>query len=306
MTPMKINQSMGFTEWGLLIALSLVWGGSFFFTSIAVVELPPFTIVVLRVGIAAIVLHVILHLMGVPLSGDAKIWRAFFMMGLINNAIPFSLLVWGQTHISGGLASILNATTPMFTVLVAHVFTADERITPARMVGVVAGLSGVAIMIGEDVLRAFSVDILAQVACIAAPVSYAFASVYGRRFRELGVTPMATATGQVTASTLILLPLALIVDQPWTLPMPSFETMAAMAGLAVLSTSLAYVMFFRVLSTAGATNLMLVTLLVPVSAILLGTLILGEVLEAKHFMGMAMIGVGLAAIDGRLLKLVRR
>jgi drug/metabolite transporter (DMT)-like permease len=306
MKPPHINQSMGAVEWGLLLALSLVWGGAFFFSSIAVSELPPFTIVILRVGIAAMVLHLVVRMSGVRLPTEWHVWRAFFVMGLLNNAIPFSLLVWGQTHISGGLASILNATTPMFTVLVAHAMTSDEKITPTRIVGVFAGLLGVAIMIGEDALQALSVDILAQIACIAAPVSYALAGVYGRRFKELGVAPMATATGQVTASTFILLPLALIVDHPWALPMPSTNTILAIVGLATLSTALAYIIFFRILSTAGATNLSLATFMIPVSAIFLGGVFLGEVLETKHFVGMLMIGIGLAAIDGRLLRCFRR
>ena len=204
-------------------------------------------------------------------------------MGLLNNAIPFCLIVWGQTHIASGLAAILNATTPMFTVVVAHVLTDDERMTRNRLAGLLIGLAGVVVIIGPGALQSLGSDVLAQVAVLAAAVSYAFAGVFGRRFRRLGVAPMAASTGQVIASTAILLPLALLVDRPWTLPMPSAETWAAIFGTAALSTALGYILYFRILETAGATNLLLVTFLIPVSAILLGALVLGERLSLPAF-----------------------
>nr|WP_272209723.1 DMT family transporter [Marinicella sp. W31]MDC2875547.1 DMT family transporter [Marinicella sp. W31] len=160
-------------------------------------------------------------------------------------------------------------------------------------------------MIGTDAFRDFGVNVAAQLLCLAGAVSYAFAGIYGRRFRAMGVTPMSTATGQVVASSLIMLPLVMVVDRPWTLQAPSLNAIGALIGVAAISTALAYVLYFRILATAGATNLLLVTFLIPVSAILLGTLILGEVLLARHFAGMALIGVGLAAIDGRPWKAVR-
>jgi drug/metabolite transporter (DMT)-like permease len=219
---------------------------------------------------------------------------------------PFCLIVWGQTHIASGLAAILNATTPLFTVIVAHVLTDDERMTGNRLAGLLIGIVGVVVTIGPGALSGLGSDVLAQLAVLAAAVSYAFAGVLGRRFRKLGIVPMAAATGQVMASTLMLLPLALLVDRPWTLPMPSAETWAAIFGTAALSTALGYILYFRILETAGATNLLLVKFLIPVSAIMLGALVLGERLSLPHFLGMALIGVGLAAIDGRLLRLIRR
>ncbi len=294
-----INHSMGALEWGMVILLALVWGGSFFFNEVAVRELPTLTVVVGRVVLAAVILHILLRSFGQRMPTSFAIWRAFFCMGLINNVIPFTLIVWGQIHIASGVASILNATTPLFTVLVAHWMTADEKITGGRVVGVLVGLVGVVIMIGGDVLSGLGTNVFAQIAVLAAALSYAFAGVYGRRFRALEVSPMATATGQVTASSVLMVPAMLIIDQPWLLPLPSAAAIWSLIGVAALSTAFAYILYFRILATAGATNLLLVTFLVPVSAILLGVLILGEVLLPKHLMGMALIGLGLAAIDGR-------
>jgi drug/metabolite transporter (DMT)-like permease len=287
-------------EWGMLLALATVWGGSFFFNEIAVRELPVFTVVVSRVALAAIILLMIMRLRKERLPHDRRVWAAFFGMGLLNNAIPFSLIVWGQQHIASGVASILNASTPLFTVILAHLLTRDERMTAGKFVGVLIGFSGVAVMIGLDALRDMGVGVIAQILCLAGAISYAFAGIYGRRFRAMGISPICTATGQVIASTLIMLPLVMVLDRPWTLPPPSLSAIGALIGVAVISTALAYVLYFRILATAGATNLLLVTFLIPVSAILLGTLFLGETLLPRHFAGMALIGAGLAAIDGRL------
>jgi drug/metabolite transporter (DMT)-like permease len=295
-------------EWAMLMALSVLWGGSFFFTGVAVKELPPFTIVVLRVGLAAVILNIVIRLMGLRMPSEPRIWLAFFGMGFLNNAVPFALFVWSQTHVASGLASILNATTPLFTVVVAHLFTKDERMTGNRLAGVLIGFFGVIVMLGPQALRGLGggsgITILAELCCLAAAVSYAFAGVFGRRFARMGVVPMQTATGQVTASTVLLLPLAAAVDQPWTLPLPSLATIGAILGIAALSTALAYVLYFRILATAGATNLLLVTFLIPVSALILGTLVLREPLVASQLLGMALIGAGLAAIDGRLPRLL--
>jgi len=301
-----INTSMTPFEWGLLIVLSLLWGGSFFFNGVAVKELPTFTVVVSRVMLAALILVIVMKIMGHKMPMDRKTWTVFLIMGVLNNVLPFSLIVWGQSHIASGVASILNATTPLFTVMVAHGFTLDEKMTPGRVFGVVLGLFGVGVMMGGDLVSAMSTNVVAQLACLGAALSYAFAGVYGRRFRTLKIAPMAAATGQVIASSFVLVPMMMIVDQPWTLPMPSIETFGALIGIAVLSTALAYIIYFRILQTAGATNILLVTLLVPVSAIGLGVMVLDEVLAMDHMLGMALIGSGLLAIDGRLWKRMRR
>lgn len=297
---------MTFFDWCLLLALSILWGGSFFFVGVAVTALPPFTIVLLRVAIAAVALHLVLRMTRAAMPWDGRTWLAFFGMGLLNNAIPFSLIVWGQTHIASGLASILNATTPLFTVLVAHVLTTDERLSKNRVAGVLIGLAGVVVLIGPQALAGLGEDVLAQLAILGAALSYGFATIFGRRFKRMGVPPLATAAGQVTASSLMLLPVALLIDRPWNLPAPGLPVWGAILGLALLSTALAYVVFFRILASAGAVNLSLVTFLIPVSAIVLGALILGERMVATDFVGLALIGLGLAAIDGRLATILSR
>ncbi len=300
------NRPMTLAEWATLLFLSLLWGGSFFFNAVAVKELPVFTVVVGRVAVAAVLMLCLLRVMGLKLPGQRRIWAAFFGIGLLNNAIPFSLIVGGQQHIASGVASILNAATPLFTVLFAHFLTADEKMTGNRLAGVLVGFVGVAVMVGLDAVQALGSHVTAQLMCLSATVSYALASIYGRRFRAMGVPALVTATGQVVAASVLLVPVMLLVDRPWTLPMPGLAALGAVAGLAVLSTALAYVLYFRLLATAGASNLALVTFLVPVSATLLGFLFLDEVLLPRHLAGMALIGLGLAAIDGRSWRAIRR
>jgi drug/metabolite transporter (DMT)-like permease len=288
---------MGVTEWLLLLTLSVLWGGSFFFNAVALTDLPPLTVVFARVAIAALVLWLVIVIGARRPHVTLSLCLAFVAMGVLNNVIPFTLIVWGQTRIGSGLAAILNATTPLFTVLLAHWLTRDERMSPARLGGVACGLAGVAVMIGPQALEDLGLDVLAQLAVIGAAVSYAFAGIFGRRFR--GTPPLVTAAGQLSASALIMLPLVLMVDRPMSLATPSAATWGAVLGLSVFSTAVAYVIYFRILARAGATNLLLVTFLIPVSALLLGIGVLGEVLQTRELAGMALIGLGLAAIDGR-------
>jgi drug/metabolite transporter (DMT)-like permease len=290
---------MPLLAWSLLVTLSILWGGSFFFVGIAGAEIPPITLVALRVGIAAAMLWAALPLLRAAPPRGARAWAAIAIMGLLNNAIPFTLIVWAQQTLPSGLAAILNATTPLWGVLVAHALTDEERATPGKVAGVGLGFAGVAAMMGPDILGGAAAAGLATAAMLAATFSYACAGVFGRRLRALGVAPMQAAVGQVSASAAMMLPLALMVDRPWTLAVPSAAAAGAVLGLAALSTALAYVLYFRILALAGAVNLLLVTFLVPVSAILLGTLVLHEALAPRHLLGMALIGLGLAAIDGR-------
>jgi drug/metabolite transporter (DMT)-like permease len=306
MTDGAIKTTMGVREWALLVALSILWGGSFLFVGVAVRELQPLTVVVLRVALAALALHLVIRTAGISLPRDRDVWAAFLWMGLLNNVIPFTLIAWGQIHLASGIASIFNATTPLFTVLVAHWWTKDEKLTAGRLAGVVIGFAGVSVMMAGPALWSFGVDVAAEVAMLTAAVFYAVSGVYGRRFKAMGIEPLATAAGMLTASSIMLLPVMLIVDRPWTLPAPSAATVFAILGLALLATALAFIIYFRVLAVAGATNLLLVTFLIPVSAIVFGAAFLGERLEPKHFYGMALIGVGLAAIDGRPLAAARR
>jgi drug/metabolite transporter (DMT)-like permease len=268
-------------------------------------ELPPLTIALGRVAIAAAALWAVMALLRIPMPRALPAWRAFAVMGLLNNAVPFGLYAWGQQHIASGLAAILNATTPLFTVVFAHWLTADEKLGVRRFVGVLVGIAGVGWMLGVERFAASDTALLAQGACLAAAISYAFAGIYGRRFRTMGVPPLASATGQVTASSLLLLPLAMALETPWRLAAPGPATVGALAGIGLLSTALAYQLYFRLLARAGATNVILVTLLIPVSAIVLGALFLGESLHVRHYLGMATIAAALLLIDGRLVRLPR-
>ncbi|MEL6919799.1 MAG: DMT family transporter [Pseudomonadota bacterium] len=302
------NTVMTSAQWALLIALSVVWGGSFFFVEVIIVALPPLTVVFLRVFLAAVALHIFLRVTGRAFPWRGPAWQVFAFMGLTNNAIPFSLLVYGQTELASGVAAILNATTPMFTVAIAHVATHDDKLTGLRAAGIGAAILGVAIMIGGAGFAASTnATLLAYMACIGAPLSYAVAVVFGRKMLKANpVDHIAVSAGQLTASSLLMLPMMLIVDAPWTLPMPGVTVLGAIVALAVLSTAVAYIAYFRLLASAGATNLSLVTILVPVSAILLGVTLLGEELLARHLIGFALIGIGLALVDGRLFRRLRR
>ncbi|MXU64207.1 EamA family transporter [Rhodobacteraceae bacterium KN286] len=290
---------MSGSDWAILAILSILWGGSFFFNGVAVAALPPLTIVICRTGLAALILMAVLRLRGQSLPRDAMVWRAFLVMGLLNNVIPFGLIVWGQGQIASGLAAVLNATTPLFSLTFAALL-GREALTPGRVCGLAFGILGVAVMLDIRVSGLGADHPLAQMAILGAAISYACAGLYGRRFAALGVTPMATATGQVTAATLLLVPLVLWVDRPWTLDLPGTGVILSLLGLASLCTALAYILYFRLLASAGPTNLLLVTLLVPVSAILLGIAFLGEALTPRQLAGMALIGCGLLVIDGRL------
>ena len=293
-------------EWMLLVLLSVVWGGSFFFSGIALREFPTLTIVTARVGLAALALLFLTRMLGQGIQLNRQILKAFFGMSFLNNVVPFSLIVWGQQHIASGVASILNATTPLFTMLVAHWFTTDEKINPRRLLGVLTGMGGVGLMMGLDSMESSGFHLLGQSAILLAAFSYGLAGIYGKRFAQLGISPLATATGQLCASSMILIPLTLWIDQPWTMTIPSIEGMGSLLGIALLSTALAYVIYFRLLKTAGATNLLLVTLLIPVSAIILGVFLLDESLEPQHLSGMAVISLGLLIMDGRLLQFFRK
>jgi drug/metabolite transporter (DMT)-like permease len=294
---------MGLTEWLLIIVLSVIWGGSFFFIQVAVTEVTPFTLVLCRVGLAALVLLLVCHLTGRRLPAERSLWAAFLVMGLINNLIPFSLIAWSQQHIQSSLASILNATTPIFSVVLAHFLTREERLTVNRGIGVLLGWLGVALLIGVESLEGIDLQIAGYTAVLGAALCYACAAIFGRRFK--GLPPITVTAGMLCCSTVMLSPLALIFEHPFALH-PSATAWGAILGLSLLSTATAYLIYFRVLATAGATNILLVTFLIPISAILLGVLILGERLGWNALGGMMLIFTGLIAIDGRLLESISK
>lgn len=306
MTSRTITPTMTPGTWIMLVVLSVLWGGSFFFVEVLITTWSPLTVVTLRVGLAALVLWAVVIATGCPVPSDRHAWLAFLGMGLLNNVIPFSLIAWGQTEIASGLAAILNATTPLFTVVVAGILLKDEQATPLKVAGVLIGFAGVAVMVGPAALAGLGGAVLAQCAVLTAALTYAFAGVFGRRFRDMGVDPVVTAAGQVTGSTVVLLPFLLTTGDVAALTQAGTAIWLSMLGLAVLSTAIAYILYFRVLAAAGATNITLVTFLIPVSAGLLGIGFLGEHLELEQAAGMILIGIGLSAIDGRLWTLRRR
>lgn len=288
-------------DWGLLFLLSILWGGAFYFYKVLDdAGLPPLSIVLGRVGIAALALIPIVRMRGLGFPARARDWFPFFVMGLGNNAVPFLLISSGETQISSGLASILNATTPIFTAIVAHFATKDERFSAGRVVGIVLGFAGIVVLVGPDAVRGLNVTSLAQLGCLGASISYALTVVYSKRFR--GTSPLVVSTGQLIATTVLLLPFELLVDKPWTLAPLAPGTWLALLAMALLATSAAYIVYFTLVASAGAVNASAVTLLIPVIALILGGLFLHEQLTPFMLAGMALIFSGLIVLDGRLLR----
>ena len=296
-----MKSEMGLKEWLSLLVLSIIWGGSFFFIEIALTGFSPFTIVFMRVFFGALIVLFFLWIRKMQLPSDPRIWLRFLVMGVLNNAIPFSCITWGQKSITGGLASLLNAATPFFTVIAAHFLTRDEKITLRKFFGIIFGFSGVFILLGSGSVGGDN-SLPGMLAVLTAALSYAFAGVWGRQFKDLGIDPGVTAAGQLLCSSAVLLPFAVLIDRPWNIPVPGMEAWGAVLGLAVLSTAAAYLLYFRILASSGATNVLLVTFLVPVSAIILVVLFLGEKVYPRHFFGMGIIAAGLAVIDGRIFR----
>jgi drug/metabolite transporter (DMT)-like permease len=285
---------MGQRDWALLSVLAILWGGSFFFVEVALAGLPPIAVVWCRVALGALVLGVMVRAWGVAMPAGGAQWRAVAVMGVLNNALPFTSFALAQGRIGGGMAAILNAMTPMLTV-VALFALAGERPGVGRVLGVVAGLAGVAVMMGG----AGEGEGWAKLMCLAAAGCYALASVWGRRLWRLGMAPMAAAFGQCLSAAVVLLPVVIVL-RVWEGVTAGPVEWGAVVGLAVLSTAVAYAIFFRLFSTVGAANVQLVTFLIPVVAVGLGVLVLGERLEPRHLGGAALIALGLVVIDGRL------
>lgn len=290
---------MSLSQWLYLVLLSLLWGGSFFFVGVAVHDVPAFTLVFFRVALAALFLWPIVMIFRLSPPGTLAAWWPFAVMAVLNNIIPFTLITIGQRDIASGLASVINATTPLWTVLIAHGLTTDEKLTSNRLVGVMLGVIGVACLMGPQAIAGETSSVVGMLLVIGATISYGFAGLWGRRLRE--TPPMMSAACQLTVSSLLLLPVALLLDRMWLLPMPASHVVWSIVGLAVLSTAIAYIVFFHILKVSGPTNAMLVTLLIPISAILLGTIVLQETLLPQHFLGAAIIGSALIIFDGRLM-----
>ena len=289
-------------DWGIIGLLSLLWGGAFYFIEIGLRGFPPNTLVFLRMALAVPPMLIALKIAGNRLPTDRKSWTQLFVLGVINAALPFILFFWGQTKIESGLASVLNATTPLWGVITAHFLTRDEKATPARICGVLLGMAGIIVMVGSAALGGMSGSVLGQIACLLATLCYAFAAVYARSLSQSTMTPLVVATGQVITAAIIMLPVMLIVDQPWQLSTPGLDAWAGALGLAIPSTAIAYIFYFRLIVRAGASNAMLVAFIMPVVAIVLGVFALGESLQPRQIAGTALIICGLLAIDGRVFR----
>lgn len=283
--------------WALLVALALLWGASFSFVKVAATDMPPFTLVFFRVAIAALVLHAIVLARNARFPARREILVRYLVMGFLNNVIPFTLIVYATARLGAGSASILNATAPIFALVAAHIATRDEKITPAKLVGILLGLAGVAAMAGPQAVAGLTGHLLAVGAMLLAACGYGASAVYGRRFG--GIDPTVSAACQLTAATFLLLPFMLVVDQPWALAMPGATEVMALLALAVASTALAYVIYWALIARAGATNTILVTLLIPVFSLFIAWALLGEAVTLAKAAGMTLIGLGLVVIDGR-------
>ncbi len=285
--------------WAMIILLSIIWGGSFLFGRIAVLEIPPMTLVLLRVGLAAIAIWA--FILVTKRGSIITKWFAWNILGLaiLNNVIPFSFILYGQKEIGSGLASIVTAMTPIWTIIIANYLTADEKLSRRKVAGILLGFIGVAILMGGDIWNGLQASAIAQASVLLATISYGFAGVYGKRFK--GVDPILIAAGQLTASTIIMGIIVIWSGDAIGLEMPSSLAIWSVIGIAIPCTAFAYVLFFKILSTAGATNVSLVTFLVPVSAVILGIVFLDEKLTHWHLGGMLLIIAGLAVLDGRIL-----
>lgn len=298
---MTTQKTLSTRAWLELLLLAAVWGASFAAIRVALDELGPLTVVAHRVGWAMLALWVVVWWMRLPLPRDPRIWAAFLVMGLLNNAIPFGLMAWGQLHIASGLTAILNAATAIFGVLMAAIFFSDERLTPRKLMGVTLGFAGVTTAIGLENLRNFDLRALAQLAVICGTISYALASVWARK-RLGGQPPQVAAAGMLTGGTVILLPLAWMFEGPLSLDL-SIRTWSALTYIGLISTAFAYLLYYRVLGMAGSGNLMLVTLLIPPFAITLGAWLLDEALHPAAYTGFALLVIGMMVLDGRIWRL---
>jgi drug/metabolite transporter (DMT)-like permease len=289
------------TGWGLIAILTLLWGGAFYMIEVGLRSFPPITLVFIRMAFAVPPMWIAMRFMGERLPTDMRIWALLAVVGAFNCALPFTLFFWGQQYLDSGYASILNATTPLWGVITAHFMTADEKATPSRIVGVLVGLAGIMVMVGPEAMKGVSDNLLAQLACLISTVFYSLAAIFGRRLSQTSLTPMAVATGQTMTAALMMVPIMLVIDQPWTMSTPRLDSVLAGLAIALISTALAYVLYFRLIDRSGASNAQLVAFLMPILAVALGVAFLNESLSSGQVAGAVLIAFGLAIIDGRLL-----
>ena len=283
----------------ILLILGLIWGASFLFIKVAVVTIPPFTVALGRTGLAALILYLLLRYRGLRLGSWGNLWGSFLVLGFFNGAVPYTLITWAEIHIDSGLAAILNALMPLFTVLLAHFFTQDEKLNWMKVVGIFLGFLGILALIGPAVLKGLGTHVAGQLAVVGAALCYAFAVIYARRLKE--IPSLVSATGQLTGAALLTLPLSLVIETPWQLSV-SWLSLGALVCLSLLGTALAYILYYYLLARIGATNVSLVTYLIPITGVFGGALLLGERLHWSAFLALTLILGGIAGVNGRLPK----
>ena len=283
----------------LLLLLSAIWGSSFLFIKLAVATIPPMTLVAARLVLAALALLVFLAATGRRLPRDPGIWRGFLVVGVIGNVVPFFLINWGEVTVDSSLAAIVLAVMPLATVVLAHIFTADERLTPMKGLGVAVGFGGIVALVGPDALTGFGREVVSQLAIAGAACCYAATTVFVRRSRLVDLPPAVNTAGMLVTAAVVAVPLALVADRPWELPMPATGSLLALVVLALLCTSAAFLILFRLLATTGATFVSLLNYLAPVFGVFWGALLLGESLGLDTLGALALIMIGLALAQTR-------
>jgi drug/metabolite transporter (DMT)-like permease len=288
---------MGLKNFLWLLLLAGLWGPSFLFIKVAVGEISPFTLVTGRVGLAALLLYLILRLQGRALPRSGRLWGCFAVAGFFSNALPFTLITWGEIHIDSAVAAILNGTTPLFTILLAHLFTSDDRMNGVKVAGVLLGFGGLIVLIAPSLFEGFHATTWGLIAVATAAASYGVATVYTRQ-KLRGLPPLVAPTAQLAMATLFLIPLVLVVEQPFSRPLPSWTALASLLALSVVGTAMAFVLYYRLLEKLTATNISMVTYLVPVIGVLLGVVVLNEQPGWNAYAGCALILLGVMVVNG--------
>lgn len=293
-----MNKSMNLTDWLLLLLLSLLWGGSFFFNEIVLRQLAPFTLVFARVSLAAIFLWVFIFFSEEKIKISRQLVIASLILGVFNNFVPFSLIVWGQQYIEGGEASIINAAAPLFSAILGQVIRGGEKLTKNRIIGLIVGWMGVFLLVGQSGYSESGRILYGRLAVLGASLCYALGALYGKGFN---FSPKILAAGMLSAAAIYLLPFVIFIDEPWGIQLHA-GTVLSMVSLSLFSTALAYLIYFKLLARVGATNLLLVTFLIPLTALILGLLFLGETPGWRAYLGFGIITAGLLIVDGRFIR----
>lgn len=280
-------------EVALLALLATLWGASYTFIRIGVETIPPITFIAARTLIAGGVLLAIIKMRGLSLPKNPAIWKRFFVQACINSVIPFTLIAWAEQSVNAGLATILNSTTPIFVFLLTVLITRHEVVTPRKLFGTLAGVMGISLIIGMEAFEGVGNELLAQVAIVAATFSYAVAAIFGRSFK--GLNPMIPAAGSMICGAIILIPVSLIVDHPWTIT-PSSDSILALIGLSVFSTALAFTIYFRLIHTVGSISTASQAYLRVPIGVGIGVIFLGETLASTAWLGLIFVVMGVAAM----------